>query len=250
MSVNSRYDDLMGLIPDPRMIFMNHGYLNKSIPTWIDHTFEQKQCWNLVDHCVSEAGKIQGKSVLDVGCGRGGATLYFSKIKGAGRVVGVDYSLENIKHCKRYHEDSVRSYRQVDADSIGDNFADETFDLVFNLESSHSYANMDHFLCGVRRILKPGGIFVIADCFGPIRDPELLTTSLKSAGFRNISCEEITNDVMLAVENYAVEDEKFFNSLEFTGTSDQLSKFVQSQTSGLISKYQSGKWRYFRWTAS
>jgi ubiquinone/menaquinone biosynthesis C-methylase UbiE len=42
-------------------------------------------------------------------------------------------------------------------------FADESFDVVINIEASHGYPDFPRFLAEVARVLRPGGRFLYAD---------------------------------------------------------------------------------------
>jgi ubiquinone/menaquinone biosynthesis C-methylase UbiE len=42
-------------------------------------------------------------------------------------------------------------------------FGDEDFDVVINIESSHTYGSVARFLSEVERVLRPGGYLLLAD---------------------------------------------------------------------------------------
>ena len=48
-----------------------------------------------------------------------------------------------------------------DADNLP--FADQSFDAVINIEASHCYPRLSHFLADVARVLRPGGHFLYVD---------------------------------------------------------------------------------------
>lgn len=105
-------------------------------------------------------GALSGKSVLDLGCGGGRTTKYL--LEYAGNYVGVDYSEAMIAVCKsRYPE---ASFMVADARDLS-RFESGAFDFV--LFSFNGIDYMDHHgrietLSEIRRVLKPGGVFVFS----------------------------------------------------------------------------------------
>ena len=99
--------------------------------------------------------------ILDVGCG-GGINIKRMAEK-AKKVYGVDYS-----------EESVKLSREVNAQGIYDGnveiikgdvqslpFDDETFDIVTAFETIYFWPDIEKCFGEVKRVLKPGGIFLI-----------------------------------------------------------------------------------------
>jgi len=114
----------------------------------------------LLDWC----SPVEHLSVLDLGCGEGYVARQL-KLRGAGRLEGVDISSEMIRNAKQ-QEESERlgiRFRTGDASDLR-GFADESFDLVvavflFNyLTREESLKTMQE----VARVLRPGGRFVFA----------------------------------------------------------------------------------------
>jgi SAM-dependent methyltransferase len=98
-------------------------------------------------------------------------------------------------------------------------FADETFDVVWGMESVCHASNKLHFLKEANRLLKKGGRLVIADGFATkekyedseewrmkkwlrgwgvnnLDSIQLFEQSLRECGFRNIVFHDITTNVM------------------------------------------------------
>jgi arsenite methyltransferase len=97
--------------------------------------------------------------VLDVGCGSGWATRLMAEKAREGRVVGVDISDKMV----RLAQETSASYSNVDfrvASAEGLPFQDGEFTHAFSMESLYYYADMLNALREVRRVLKPGGLFV------------------------------------------------------------------------------------------
>ncbi len=104
-------------------------------------------------------GDIQGKVVLDLGCGEG----YNSRLmagKGA-RVVGVDFSARMIELAiQRERQEKLGiEYQTVDACDLHD-FRDETFDVVACFMALQDIENHRAAVGEVSRVLKRDGRFV------------------------------------------------------------------------------------------
>ena len=98
-------------------------------------------------------------TVLDVGCGSGWATRLMAKKAREGRVVGIDIADEMI----RLARESSTSFTNVEfqvATAERLPFAVAEFSHAFSMESLYYYADMDAALREIRRVLKPGGVFV------------------------------------------------------------------------------------------
>jgi SAM-dependent methyltransferase len=104
------------------------------------------------------AERVQGKRVLDIGCGTGiGSSLVLEL--GAERVEGVDHrpeviELASMKHDKQGLDFHVMFWEELD-------FPENTFDLVLCLDPSSPITD-PNLLLEVRRILKDGGEYVCA----------------------------------------------------------------------------------------
>ncbi len=111
-----------------------------------------------IDYSYSIIGNLKGKKILEIGCGSGAQTLDFCK-KGA-NVFAIDFSSKSVemvkKRCKEYKIDtSLMKTEKLDFDS-------EQFDSVY-LNSVLMYVNKEEVLKEIKRILKPGGKYVIVE---------------------------------------------------------------------------------------
>lgn len=96
--------------------------------------------------------------LLDIGCGDGGFTALMARACGAEEVYGVDISERAVELAKAR---GIKCYR-VDVDSEKLPFDDDFFDVVTALEVIEHLFDPDHFLDEVRRVLKPGGLFILS----------------------------------------------------------------------------------------
>jgi ubiquinone/menaquinone biosynthesis C-methylase UbiE len=105
--------------------------------------------------------------VLDVGCGTGRLLEAAGRRWGEVRLTGVDVSDAMIAEARRKHERDARfRFERADAATLPLDTA--AFDAAFSTMSFHHWADQ---LAGVRevaRVLRPGGLFVLADIEVPL----------------------------------------------------------------------------------
>jgi arsenite methyltransferase len=103
--------------------------------------------------------------VLDVGCGSGWATRLMAAKASSGRVVGIDIADEMITLARETSSSfSNVEFQVASAEKLP--FADGEFSHAFSMESLYYYADMLAALREIKRVLKPGGVFVtVVDLF-------------------------------------------------------------------------------------
>ncbi len=192
---------------------------------------EEEACRNNIRlyHRVASAGDpLEGREVLEVGCGHGGGTAYVMRSFKPSRMEGIDRSERSIRLCRERYPLEGLTFRTADALDLP--FEDETFDAVLNIESSHAYPCMKTFLEEVRRVLRPGGQFLFADLRHDKRLSRL-RSDMESSGFRICMEEDITPNVLKARDEFTLRMEegmrtrmKWFGSfaLSWLGAKDSL----------------------------
>jgi 2-polyprenyl-3-methyl-5-hydroxy-6-metoxy-1,4-benzoquinol methylase len=108
-----------------------------------------------LDHALEHFGDVSGRTVIDLGCGRGAASLFFAE-RGA-HVLAVDTSEVAISNLARYCEehgiDNVdgRVLSAMDIDQLG------AQDLVYGSLILHHLEPFDEFVRRLRAAIRPGG---------------------------------------------------------------------------------------------
>lgn len=97
------------------------------------------------------------KTILDVGCGAGGKSLYYLGC-GAEKVVGIDilpkYKEESEKLAKKLN---LSGFEFVCEDASNTSFSDNSFDTIIMNDAMEHIAKPEETLIEMHRILKPGG---------------------------------------------------------------------------------------------
>lgn len=139
---------------------MHHGYYGADGTEPKDR--RQAQI-DLIEALLSWADVQQAHQILDVGCGIGGSSLYLADKFGAS-AAGITLSPVQANRATERAAAAGLSDRasfQV-ADALAMPFADQSFDLVWSLESGEHMPDKQQFLQECYRVLKPGGTFLMA----------------------------------------------------------------------------------------
>ncbi len=100
--------------------------------------------------------------VLDVATGTGNTAFAFAKE--AKFVTGVDIASNMLEQAKkRALEDGITNTEFIEGSAEALPFGASSFDVVTSRHAPHHFQDAEKFLFEVRRVLKPGGRFVMAD---------------------------------------------------------------------------------------
>ena len=102
-----------------------------------------------------------GTTLLDVGCGVGGSSRILAKDYNFD-VMGVTISPQQVKRAQELTPEGVDAKFQVD-DAMALSFPDASFDVVWSVEAGPHMPDKAVFAKELLRVLKPGGILVVAD---------------------------------------------------------------------------------------
>src|ERR1700752_4130464 len=99
---------------------MNYGFVPPpgAEPLVLRSDDEPDRYWIQLYHQVAGAIALTGRSVLEVGSGRGGGASYVARYLGPRSLVGVDVSNSAVALCKERHHAPGLSFRQGDAEQL------------------------------------------------------------------------------------------------------------------------------------
>lgn len=197
---NHAYQTFNRLFADIDWHFLSYGYVSldaDSPALSLDRNDEAHRPFVQLYHHVAESAGLAGKDVLDVSSGRGGGTSFMAKYMQPRFITGMDLSERAVAYSTRKHRLPNLAYCTGDAETLP--FADESFDVVVNVEASHCYGSMVGFLREVRRVLRPGGSFVWADVRNA-HDLEALDDAFRKAQLLPSRTEDITANVLASLD--------------------------------------------------
>ncbi|WP_414527026.1 methyltransferase domain-containing protein [Nodularia chucula] len=160
------YDASSGLWEQIWGEHMHHGYYGADGREQKDRRRAQI---DLIEELLKWAEVETAENILDVGCGIGGSSLYLAARLNA-QATGITLSpVQAARATERaqYAGLSARTQFQV-ADAQAMPFPDDSFDLVWSLESGEHMPDKTKFLQECYRVLKPGGkLIMVTWCHRP-----------------------------------------------------------------------------------
>lgn len=102
-----------------------------------------------------------GTTLLDVGCGIGGSSRILAKDYDF-NVTGITISPQQVKRAQELTPTDIPAQFQVD-DALALSFPDASFDIVWSVEAGPHMPDKVQYAREMLRVLKPGGILVVAD---------------------------------------------------------------------------------------
>ena len=150
---------------DPESNALHYGF-------WEPGTKTLKEALINQNRFSADAAEIKkGEKVLDAGCGVGGSSLWIAQNRGA-YVVGITLSQRQLQKAKGLALE-VGLCGQTEfyvRDFLKTEFPDNSFDVVWAMESVCYAETKKKFLAEAYRVLRPGGRVIVADGF-LLRDP-------------------------------------------------------------------------------
>jgi demethylmenaquinone methyltransferase/2-methoxy-6-polyprenyl-1,4-benzoquinol methylase len=117
-----------------------------------------------VDIALGRPGRRPSRAprVLDLCCGSGDL-CFLAEERGAGTVVGVDFTLPMLAVARRRRREGGRRSAFVQADALALPFPDASFDAITISYGLRNIADMPRAVAEMRRVLAPGGRAVVLD---------------------------------------------------------------------------------------
>jgi SAM-dependent methyltransferase len=128
----------------------NHEQLDRRVLAW--------GIWDVAEEDVHAFGEVDGLDALELGCG--GAQFGLRVAARGARVIGLDFSQNQLRHARSNIARWGARFPLVRADAEQLPFADESFDLVFCDHGATSFTDPHRTVPEVCRVLRPGGRFV------------------------------------------------------------------------------------------
>ena len=180
--------------------FMNYGYAvleGENGRLDLEPGDEYNRAYiQLYDHLTTDI-PLRNRDVLEVGCGRGGGADYITRYHKPRRMVGLDLSPSGIDFCRQLYDLEKLTFEVGDAESLP--FPDQSFDVLFNVESSHCYGNVGAFFSQAARVLRVGGYFLLTD-FRRVVDVAAFKEALQASGLKLIQEQDITPRILAAMD--------------------------------------------------
>jgi len=171
----------------------------------------------IVDKYIKE--ELKAKRVLEVGCGKGFNSVFLAERNQEVQFTGIDLTSLHVSLAQQ------KAHSLPNLDFEEGNYQDlpfepATFDLVFAVETICCATDINRALAEIKRVIKPGGRFIIFDVYRKVKleelEPELGTatrlveismainefsyledwlTKAKLNGFKIAKVEEVTDFV-------------------------------------------------------
>jgi tocopherol O-methyltransferase len=211
-AIRDHYDRISALYCALWGEHIHHGY-------WQDEEPSEVAQVTLIARLAQRAGIPRGASVLDVGCGVGGSSLWLARHLGCS-VTGITISPIQVKMAAQRAIAKNLGHRArflvMDANRL--DLPSERFDVVWVIECSEHLADKARFIETCARLLKPGGRLALcawlraAEPVRPEHQPLIAevcrgmlcpslaslrdyTQWMRASGFQGIDAEDITRKV-------------------------------------------------------
>ncbi|MFM8913118.1 MAG: methyltransferase domain-containing protein [Flammeovirgaceae bacterium] len=193
------YELLAKFVPAEDWHFMNYGYQPNAEEPALQLKEQVLQRYPLqMYHYLAAKTSLDEKDVLEVGCGRGGGARYIASAMNPNSYVGLDLAQRAVDLANKIHKQSNLKFIQGSAEEIP--VESDSMDVVINVESCHCYGSVDKFLSEVKRVLKPNCYLLLVDFRNEVKNMELLQQQIKNSGLKLLQEENISKNVIAAIE--------------------------------------------------
>ena len=233
-------------------VFMNLGFVDvgpETAPFALAPQEEPFRPFIQMYRYVLKSADLKGKDVLEIGCGAGGGAAFIARNYQPKSVTGIDLLPVNIEEAEARGSVPGLTFALGDATAL--QFPDNSFDVVVNIESSHCYSSIEKFFSEVKRVLKPGGVFLFADHrpvkdeWGPDRTLAALEKQIRKTGLAMLNEEDITPNINAASDMLNMDKEFMLTMSGIRGFEQtHFRELLHCRGSRNYEKLKSGEWRY------
>ena len=241
---NTWYSLVSKLDKNAEVTLMNYGYESADgTGRVLDAEHASERYALQLYHHVAAGISLEGKQVLEVGCGRGGGASYIARRFRPRQMVGVDRNSTAVRFDQKHYA-TQKNLRFMVADAHELPFEDNSFDAVVNIESAQHYTDVDRFLSEVHRVLKPGGYLLISY----FEDPDMGVyprQALAQSKLRKVREEDISEGVVRAMDLDSARRERLAQKLSPSILRGLAVEFAGVRGTDLYDSFASGKCPYF-----
>ena len=224
------------------VLFMNFGYQGEKEDVRLSEEDEKNRYSIQLYHKLASFTDLAGKNICEIGCGRGGGLSFIHKNFNPKSSKGLDLNHRAVKFCNEFYKSPELSFVQGDAQDLP--FAENSFDVILNVESSHRYPSFNTFLSEAYRTLDTGGFLLLTD-FRFANEYDSMQTDIARSGFEIVHQEIITSNVVKALAADDARKRELVNRLVPYLIRKVALNFAGAIDSDTYNKFKNGGYIYF-----
>lgn len=214
------YDQSTGLWEDMWGDHLHHGYYGKG-----DRPSNRQAQIDMIENVLSWAGVERVDHMVDVGCGLGGSSRHIADKYGcdARGITLSPYQAKRGNEISKSQGLGDRVSLQV-ADALDQPFDNDSFDLVWSLESGEHMPDKEQFVKELVRVAMPGGRIIIVTWCHRVVDADGLTA--EEEALLDDICDAYFLPKWCSIERYnELFQENGIKDIKIADWSDEVSPF-------------------------